>query len=122
MAGQEMKMVNELFLERGSQAQSVSAAHLAEDAAELEGGVVGKLNVASETGLESGIGVNEPIHLIGIPGDNKDQPVAVVFHALEQRLDSLVAKIFAFLGQTVGFIDEKNSIQGGINHGVGAGR
>ncbi len=42
---------------------------------------------------EARIGMEEPIHLIGIAGQDDDQIVAVVLHHLQQNLDRLLPAI-----------------------------
>jgi hypothetical protein len=49
---------------------------------ELVSCVIRKRDGPRKARAESGVAVDEPTHELGVPGDNDDQPCAVVFHSL----------------------------------------
>ena len=72
---------------------SDSAAKRPEDRDELVGRVVGEVDLAREARAQPGVRLEEPPHQPRVAGDDHDEPVAVVLHPLEQRLDRLVAEV-----------------------------
>ena len=69
--------------------------------------------------MQSRIHLDELLHLVGVTGHNHHEPVTVVFHALQERIDRLLAVIvLSALCEGVCLVDEQNAVQRGIDHGV----
>ena len=68
---------------------------LLRDRDELVGRVVRERDLAREARLQPGVRLEEAAHQRGIAGDDHDEPVAVILHPLEQRLDRLGAEVAA---------------------------
>src|SRR5687767_3895031 len=57
--------------------------------------------------MQARIAMDEKLHLLRITGDNDDQPVAIVFHPFEQRLDRFTAEIFALFDEAYSLVKER---------------
>ena len=90
-----------------------------ENSTELLGTVVRESNESVESRMQSGIGMNEGIHLIGIAGHDNDEAVASVLHPFQESVDGLLAKISLLVGERVGFVNEKNPVEGASNDPIG---
>ncbi len=97
------------------------------DEHKLLGRVVLELQRLCEPGGETGVGVQEVRHLMGVPGCNDRSLVAVVLHQLHERVDGLLAEVGAGAGgpgQGVSLVDEQHTAhdllknRGGLLGGV----
>ena len=88
-----------------------------EDPHHLIGGVVGEVEKAVEPGLQTGVGVDEPVHEIVIPRRDDHQIVPVVLHGLEDGVDGLPAEVVLRSAvEGVGLVDEQHAPQGGVDN------
>ena len=55
--------------------------------------IVGEVDVMGDARAEAGVGLEEPVHLVGVAGEDDDEVVAVVLHHLQQDLDRLLAVV-----------------------------
>ena len=82
--------------------------------------VVGEIDVAGKAGFQPRIHLEELLHRLGVPGNDDNQPVAVVLHALEESVDRLLAEVvFSALGKSVCLVDEQDAVQCAVNDLVG---
>ena len=87
------------------------ALHL-EDIQHLVGGVVLEEQKAVEAGFQSGIGVDEPIHQIGVARYDDHQIVPVILHGLEDGVDGLLTEVvLALTVEGIGLVDEQHAAQ-----------
>ena len=86
-------------------------------------GVARELQPGREPGRQAGVGGQEGLHLLLVPGQDDDQVVAVVLGPLEQRLHGLLAEPVglpvALVDQAVGLVDEQHPAQRGVDELVG---
>ena len=91
-----------------------------EDAGELVGGIVGKLQTTVETGGKTGVGIEEVKHLLGVASDDTDELAAQFLDRLQQGVDGLAPVVTALTGgEGVGLVDEEHTAHGGIDHLTG---
>jgi len=86
--------------------------HAAEDFTKFVSAVAREVNGLGEPSGQPRIGVDEAAHFVGVARDDHHDPVAMVFHELQERLDRFPAEIGARTGragQRVGLVDEKNA-------------
>ena len=72
--------------------------------------------------MQAGVGFDELLHLVGVSGHDDHKPVAVVFHAFQERcncLSTIVLRAVA-LGERISFVDEKHSVERRVAEGVDA--
>ena len=83
-----------------------------EDLDELVGRVVGEVDLAREARAQARVRLEEAPHQPRVAGDDHDEPVAVVLHPLEQRLDRLVAEVepLALARERVRLVDEEDAV------------
>ena len=80
-----------------------------EDRDQLVVGVVGEGDGAREAALQAGVGVDEVGHLLGVPGGDDGQVVAMVLHELHQRVDGLASEVVvATARQRVCLVDQQH--------------
>src|SRR5437763_1735728 len=86
--------------------------------------VVGEVDLAREARAQPGVRLEEAMHEPRVAGDDHDEAVAVVLHALEQRLDRLVAEVepVGVTSQRVRLVDEENAVDGLADHPLGLDR
>ena len=92
----------------------------------LRRGVAGELQPGGEPGGQAGVGGQEALHLLLVPGQDDDQVLAVVLGPLEQRLDRLHAEPVglpvALVDQAVRLVDEQHPAERGVDQLVGLDR
>ena len=66
--------------------------HIDEYLCEFLGSIVIKIDCLRETALQSGVRVDEVVHLTGVSRNNTDKLSPVVFQSLQQGVDGLRAK------------------------------
>ncbi len=66
-----------------------SRGEVPEDLGQLGGRVVVEVQELVEARLEAGVAADKLSHRLGVPGDDDDGVVAVVFHQLQERCDGL---------------------------------
>ena len=71
--------------------------------------VVRKFEILVESGLKSGVTVNELLHRICVSRDYDDQIIPVILHCLEDRVDRFLSESVVLLGERVRLVDEQNS-------------
>src|SRR5437763_13151116 len=102
----------------------VVARERARDRQKLVGRVVGEGDLAREARAESGIRVEEAVHQLRVAGDDHDEPVAVVLHPLQQRLDRLGPEVLPLVApvERVGLVDEEDAVERAADDAVGLER
>ena len=94
------------------------AAHPFEDLDELVGGVVGEVDEPREAALQSGVGVDERLHLRRVAGGDQGEVVAVVLHVLDDGVDRLPAEVLlAAASEGVGLVDQQRPAERRLEHG-----
>ena len=68
---------------------------LAEDMGELVGRIVGKLQALVEAGGNTGVGIEEVEHLLGVAGDDTDEFATQFLDRLQQGIDGLASVVAA---------------------------
>ena len=63
-----------------------------EDFGQLVGRIVIKMNGLCKAALQSRVGIDEVVHLVGITGNNTNELTTIILQAFQQRIDSLSAK------------------------------
>ena len=89
-------------------------------------GVARELQPGGEPGGQAGVGGQEGLHLLLVPGQDDDEVVAVVLGPLEQRLHRLLAEPVglpvALVDQAVRLVDEQHPAERGVDELVGLDR
>ena len=94
------------------------AAHPLEDLDELVRGVVGEVDEPREAALQSGVGVDEFLHLRRVAGGDQGEVVAVVLHVLDDGVDRLPAEVLlAATSEGVRLVDEQRAAERRLEHG-----
>ena len=105
-----------LFRALGERVAALFALQL-EDPHHFIGGVVVKVQIAVEAGLQARVGVDEALHQLVIARHDHHQIVAVVLHRLENGVDGLLAEVvFAAAVERIGFVDEQHAAQRALDH------
>ena len=88
---------------------------------EFIGCIVVEVDVTVEARLESGVGVDEALHLVVVAGYDDYQAVAVVFHSFEEGGDGFLSVVLSALFgyQRVGLVNEEHPVEGCIDYLVG---
>lgn len=94
----------------GGQAVLVLVGLLLHDPQQFGGLIIAEGDGPRETGCHTGVDGEEPLHLVGVAGDDDDHRVPVVLHQLHQCVDRLPAEVPAgVLGrQGVRLVDEQH--------------
>ena len=81
-----------------------------EDFGELVGRIVVEMDGLGEAALQSGVGVDEVVHLVGIASHDADELAAVVLQSFQQRVDSLATEaVVVTRFQGIGLVDEQHA-------------
>eukprot|EP00965_Chrysotila_dentata_P002487 80741-Pleurochrysis_carterae.AAC.2 len=92
------------------------ALHAVGNLHELVGRVVLKLDSGDEARLDPRVGGAEPLHLVGVAREDDDEVVPVVLGQLDERVERLLAKGVALVGDDgVGLVDEEDAAQGRLD-------
>ena len=88
--------------------------------------VVGEGDLAREAGAQAGVRVEEGAHQPRVAGDDDDEPVAVVLHPLQERLDRLGAEVEAPVPaagrERVRLVDEEHAVERAPDRPIGLDR
>src|SRR5829696_7899946 len=96
----------------------------AEDLDQLVLRVVGEHDLAREARAQAGVRLEERPHQPRVARDDDDEPMAVVLHPLEQRLDRLVAEVepLAVARERVRLVHEQDAVERSADHALGLDR
>ena len=82
--------------------------------------IVVEVDGLREPALQSGIRVDEGVHLLGVASNDAHELTSVVFQSLQQGVDGLAAKRVVVVGtQGIGLVDEEYATQGRVYQLVG---
>src|SRR5687768_17030769 len=70
--------------------------------------------------MKTRVRADKSFHFVWVAGDDDDEPIAIVLHAFEERLDGFIAEILLGFGEAVGFVDEEHAVESAVDDGVGA--
>ena len=90
----------------------LAAAHL-EDGHQLVQRVVLEQQKTVEAGLQTGVGVDELVHQVGVARHDDHQIVPVILHGLQQGVDGLLPEVvFTAAVEGIGLIHEQHAAHG----------
>ena len=74
-------------------------------------GVVGEVDVMAVPRSDAGVGLEEGVHPVTVPGEDHDEIVPLVLHHLEEDLDGFLTVVPLVLSpvQVIGLVDEQHS-------------
>ena len=94
--------------------------HVDEYLGQLFGLVVVEMYGLREAALQSGVRVDEVVHLVGVAGNNADELASVVLQAFQQRVDGLAAeRVVVARMQRVSLVDEEHASHSRVDELVG---
>ena len=80
--------------------------------------VVGEVDGLREPRPHARVGGHQGLHLVGVAGEDHDQPVAAVLHQLHDGVDGLAAEVvLAAPGQAVRLVDQQHPAVGPVEGG-----
>ena len=108
----------------GARAVALVAEHGSRDLLELVVGIVGELDVMRDARAEARVRLEEPLHPVGVAGEDHHEVVAVVLHHLQQDLDRLLPVVALVVGpvEVIGLVDEEHAAHRLLQHLLGLRR